>query len=56
MYHLIYYPLIGNLLLRTGAWFIYKRRKMVKEEGLALTSSVSAFLGVTEPAMNLGKY
>ena len=24
-----------------GAWFIYKRRKMVKEEGLALTSSVS---------------
>jgi PTS system trehalose-specific IIC component len=30
---------------------IYKRRKMVKEEGLALTSSVSAFLGVTEPAM-----
>ena len=24
---------------------------MVKEEGLALTSSVSAFLGVTEPAM-----
>ncbi|MCI2876357.1 PTS system trehalose-specific EIIBC component [Staphylococcus hominis] len=34
-----------------GAWFIYKRRKMAKEEGLALTSSVSAFLGVTEPAM-----
>jgi phosphotransferase system glucose/maltose/N-acetylglucosamine-specific IIC component len=47
-----------------------KKRKMVKEEGLALTSSVSAFLGVTEPAMfgvnlplkvpfkqqNLGKY
>ena len=26
-----------------GAWFIYKRRKMVKEEGLALTSSVSHF-------------
>ena len=26
-----------------GAWFIYKRRKMVKEEGLALTSSVSDF-------------
>ena len=37
--------------LAFGAWFIYKRRKMVKEEGLALTSSVSAFLGVTEPAM-----
>ncbi|MDU6127337.1 MAG: hypothetical protein E6658_08745, partial [Veillonella sp.] len=34
-----------------GAWFIYKRRKMAKEEGLALTSGVSAFLGVTEPAM-----
>ncbi|MCH4390583.1 MULTISPECIES: PTS system trehalose-specific EIIBC component [Staphylococcus] len=34
-----------------GAWFIYKRRKMVKEEGLALTSGVSSFLGVTEPAM-----
>lgn len=34
-----------------GAWLIYKRRKMAKEEGLALTSGVSAFLGVTEPAM-----
>ncbi|MFH6042622.1 PTS transporter subunit EIIC [Staphylococcus aureus] len=24
-----------------GAWFVYKRRKMVKEEGLALTSCIS---------------
>lgn len=34
-----------------GAWYVYKRRKMVKEEGLALTSSISGILGVTEPAM-----
>ncbi|HDP5931445.1 TPA: PTS transporter subunit EIIB [Staphylococcus aureus] len=34
-----------------GAWFVYKRRKMVKEEGLALTSGISGMLGVTEPAM-----
>lgn len=34
-----------------AAWFIYKKRKMVKEEGLALTSTISAWLGVTEPAM-----
>ncbi|SUJ39230.1 PTS system trehalose-specific transporter subunit IIBC [Staphylococcus aureus] len=34
-----------------GAWFVYKRRKMVKEEGLALTSCISGMLGVTEPAM-----
>ena len=34
---------ISNIcqVLCFGAWFIYKRRKMVKEEGLALTSSVS---------------
>ncbi len=32
-------------------WFVYKRRKMVKEEGLALTSCISGMLGVTEPAM-----
>lgn len=34
-----------------AAWFLYKRRKMVKEEGLALTSGISGWLGVTEPAM-----
>lgn len=34
-----------------GAWFVYKRRKMVKEEGLAFTSFISGILGVTEPAM-----
>nr|WP_263314378.1 PTS system trehalose-specific EIIBC component [Mammaliicoccus sp. Marseille-Q6498] len=34
-----------------GAWLIYRQRKMAKEQGLALTSGVSAFLGVTEPAM-----
>lgn len=34
-----------------GAWYVYKRRKMVKEQGLAITSSVSGLLGVTEPAM-----
>ncbi|AQL56966.1 PTS system trehalose-specific EIIBC component [Abyssicoccus albus] len=34
-----------------GAWFMYKRKKMVKEEGLALTSGISGMLGVTEPAM-----
>ena len=34
-----------------GAWYIYKKRKMVKEQGLAVTSGISGFLGVTEPAM-----
>ncbi|MDN8980710.1 trehalose permease IIC protein, partial [Staphylococcus aureus] len=34
-----------------GAWFVYKSRKMVKEEGLALTSGISVMLGDTEPAM-----
>lgn len=34
-----------------GAWFVYRRRKMVKEQGLAMTSGVSGFLGVTEPAL-----
>ncbi|MGS0652541.1 PTS transporter subunit EIIC, partial [Staphylococcus arlettae] len=34
-----------------GAWYIYKKRKMAKEQGLAVTSGVSGFLGVTEPAM-----
>ncbi|HCW34542.1 MAG TPA: trehalose permease IIC protein, partial [Staphylococcus sp.] len=34
-----------------GAWVVYKQRKMVKEQGLAATSGISAFLGVTEPAM-----
>ncbi|HCG75503.1 MULTISPECIES: PTS system trehalose-specific EIIBC component [Staphylococcus] len=34
-----------------GAWYVYKRRKMAKEQGLALTSGVSGMLGVTEPAM-----
>ncbi|NQD97348.1 PTS transporter subunit EIIC, partial [Staphylococcus xylosus] len=32
-----------------GAWFVYRRRKMGKEQGLAMTSGVSGFLGVTEP-------
>ncbi|HEC2223760.1 TPA: PTS system trehalose-specific EIIBC component [Staphylococcus delphini] len=34
-----------------GAWFVYQRRKMHKEQGLAMTSGISGFLGVTEPAM-----
>lgn len=34
-----------------GAWFVYKRRKMGKEQGLAMTSGISGFLGVTEPAL-----
>ncbi|KRG10959.1 PTS system trehalose-specific EIIBC component [Staphylococcus sp. NAM3COL9] len=34
-----------------GAWFIYRRRKMGKEQGLAMTSGISGFLGVTEPAL-----
>ena len=34
-----------------GAWLIYRKRKMVKEQGLAMTSGISSFLGVTEPAM-----
>ncbi|MEB6171677.1 PTS system trehalose-specific EIIBC component [Staphylococcus pseudoxylosus] len=34
-----------------GAWFVYRRRKMGKEQGLAMTSGVSGFLGVTEPAL-----
>lgn len=34
-----------------GAWYIYKKRKLEKEQSLAITSGVSGFLGVTEPAM-----
>lgn len=34
-----------------AAWFLYKRKKMVKEQGLAFTSGISGWLGVTEPAM-----
>ncbi|MGN4157603.1 PTS system trehalose-specific EIIBC component [Staphylococcus auricularis] len=34
-----------------GAWYVCKRNKMVKEEGLALTSGISGLLGVTEPAL-----
>ncbi|MGM7690173.1 PTS trehalose transporter subunit IIBC [Staphylococcus felis] len=34
-----------------GAWYIYKKRRLEKEQGLAITSGVSGFLGVTEPAM-----
>lgn len=34
-----------------GAWFVYKKRKMRKAQGLAMTSGISGFLGVTEPAM-----
>lgn len=34
-----------------GAWIVYKRKKMVKEEGLAFTSGISGVLGVTEPAL-----
>jgi PTS system trehalose-specific IIC component len=34
-----------------GAWFIYRRHNKKKEEGLALTSGISGWLGVTEPAM-----
>ncbi|MGO3497951.1 MAG: PTS system trehalose-specific EIIBC component [Staphylococcus equorum] len=34
-----------------GAWFVYRRRKMGKEQGLAMTSGISGFLGVTEPAL-----
>ncbi|KAA1039470.1 PTS trehalose transporter subunit IIBC [Macrococcus equipercicus] len=34
-----------------AAWWLYKRRSMVKEQGLALTSGISGWLGVTEPAM-----
>ena len=34
-----------------AAWWLYKRRKLVKEQGLALTSGISGWLGVTEPAM-----
>ncbi|WP_436862205.1 PTS system trehalose-specific EIIBC component [Staphylococcus caeli] len=34
-----------------GAWFVYRQRKMGKEQGLAVTSSISGFLGVTEPAL-----
>lgn len=34
-----------------GACFVYRRRKMGKEQGLAMTSGVSGFLGVTEPAL-----
>ncbi|RIL78009.1 trehalose permease IIC protein, partial [Staphylococcus equorum] len=34
-----------------GAWYIYKKRKLEKEQSLAITSGVYGFLGVTEPAM-----
>ncbi|ARJ51020.1 PTS system trehalose-specific EIIBC component [Staphylococcus lutrae] len=34
-----------------GAWFVFKKRKKTKEQGLAMTSGISGFLGVTEPAM-----
>src|SRR5699024_2437159 len=34
-----------------GAWLIYRKRKMTKEQGLAMTSEISSFLGVPEPAM-----
>lgn len=34
-----------------GAWFVYRSRKMGKEQGLAMTSGISGFLGVTEPAL-----
>ncbi|MBI5976001.1 PTS system trehalose-specific EIIBC component [Staphylococcus canis] len=34
-----------------GAWYIYKKRKLDKEQSLAVTSGISGFLGVTEPAM-----
>lgn len=34
-----------------GAYVVYRQRKMVKEQGLAATSGLSGFLGVTEPAM-----
>lgn len=34
-----------------AAWFLYKRKNMIKEQGLAMTSGISGWLGVTEPAM-----
>src|SRR5699024_8354704 len=34
-----------------GAWGVYRRNKKKKEEGLAMTSGISGWLGVTEPAM-----
>lgn len=34
-----------------GAWVIYRQQKKKKEEGLAMTSGISGWLGVTEPAM-----
>nr|WP_234022051.1 PTS transporter subunit EIIC [Staphylococcus agnetis] len=34
-----------------GAWYVYKKRKLEKEQSLAATSGISGFLGVTEPAM-----
>lgn len=34
-----------------GAWYVYKKRKMAKEQGLAITSGVSGLLGVIEPAL-----
>ena len=34
-----------------GAWMVYRRNKKKKEEGLAMTSGISGWLGVTEPAM-----
>lgn len=34
-----------------GAWVVYRRQKKKKEEGLAMTSGISGWLGVTEPAM-----
>lgn len=34
-----------------GAYVIYRRQKKKKEQGLAMTSGISGWLGVTEPAM-----
>ncbi|WP_020007077.1 PTS system trehalose-specific EIIBC component [Salinicoccus albus] len=34
-----------------GAWMVYRRQQKKKEEGLAMTSGISGWLGVTEPAM-----
>lgn len=34
-----------------GAYVVYRRQKKKKEQGLAMTSGISGWLGVTEPAM-----
>ena len=34
-----------------GAWMVYRGQKKKEEEGLAMTSGISGWLGVTEPAM-----